>query len=280
MELRKDLLFSVYEEVLREEEEKLLSEISRIENQDIILSISEIQKKYDNREFLKILGEVDTNVLGEILYYIELDLRDYILGSFSHNKRNAVEGIINRKANKIIDLEEIAKVYETKSIDLAIELLGNTDTYTMEELAIIYSNLSIIKSSKILSSIEDENFIQDLFSNIIHYEALTNSDLNITQNISKGIEFFNEYNEKINNLVMIYDKMSPDKVAEIVENMIDNTNAITSIELEAEYLLELSDRDIIIDVLSKLRNQNLSKILNLMEAETASQVTRLLARPN
>ncbi len=280
MELRKDLLFSVYEEVLKEEDEKLLSEVSRIENQDISLSIGEIENNYSNREFLKILGEVNVNTLGEILYYVDPDLRDYVLSSFSHNKRNAIKGIINRKTNEIVDLEEIAKVYETKSVENAIEILGNTNTYSLDQLAIIYSNLSILKSAKILSNINDEAFVQDLFSRIIRYEGLTNSEISITQNISRGIEFFNEYNVKINELVMIYDKMSPEKVAKIVENMIGNTNAITSIELEAENILELSDRDIIVDVLSKLRKQNQSKILDLMEAETASQLTRLLARPN
>ncbi|NLV89704.1 MAG: hypothetical protein GX021_10140 [Tissierellia bacterium] len=280
MELRKDLLFSVYEEVLKEEEEKLLSEVSRFESQDIILSISEIENNYSNREFLRVLEEVNINTLGEVLYYIDTDLRDYILSSFNHNRRSDIIGIINKRSNEAIELEELAKVYETKSVELAIDLLGNTDSYSMEELAIIYSNLSILKSSKILSNIEDEGFIQDLFSSIIRYEGLIKSEENITQKISKGIEFFKEYYEKINNLVMIYDKMTPEKVAKIVENMVGNTNAITAIELEAENILELTDRDIIIDVLSKLRKQNQSKILDLLETETATQVTRLLARPN
>ena len=217
---------------------------------------------------------------GEVLYYIDTDLRDYILSSFNHNRRSDIIGIINKRSNEAIELEELAKVYETKSVELAIDLLGNTDSYSMEELAIIYSNLSTLKSSKILSNIEDEGFIQDLFSSIIRYEGLIKSEENITQKISKGIEFFKEYYEKINNLVMIYDKMTPEKVAKIVENMVGNTNAITAIELEAENILELTDRDIIIDVLSKLRKQNQSKILDLLETETATQVTRLLARPN
>ena len=279
MELRKDLLFSVYEEVLKEEEEKFLSEVTRIENQDIILSIREIENNYSDRDFLRVL-EVNIDTLGEILYYVDSDLQDYILSSFNHSKKNAILSVINRKTKEIIDLEEIAKVYETKPIDVAIDILGNTDTYSMDELAIIFSNLSVLKSSEILSNVEDENFIQDLFSSIIRYEGLRNSELNITQNISKGIEFFNEYSEKINDLVMIYDKMSPERVAKIVESMIGNTNPIASLELEEENILEISDRDIIIDVLSKLRKQNQSRILDYMEPETASLLTRLLASPN
>lgn len=280
MELRKDLLFSVYEEVLKEEEEKFLSEVTRIENQDIILSIREIENNYSDRDFLRVLEEVNIDTLGEILYYVDSDLQDYILSSFNHSKKNAILSVINRKTKEIIDLEEIAKVYETKPIDVAIDILGNTDTYSMDELAIIFSNLSVLKSSEILSNVEDENFIQDLFSSIIRYEGLRNSELNITQNISKGIEFFNEYSEKINDLVMIYDKMSPERVAKIVESMIGNTNPIASLELEEENILEISDRDIIIDVLSKLRKQNQSRILDYMEPETASHLTRLLASPN
>lgn len=279
MELRNDLLFSVYDEVLKEEEERLNSEVTRIERQDILLSKNEIEHNYNDKEFIKILEKVDSNILGEILYYIEPELKDYILNSFNINKKNDILDVINKKAEKVSNLEEIAKVYETKPLNVALETLGNTDTYSMEDLAVIYSNLPVIKSAEILSNIEDQNFVKELFTNIIRYERLQNLETDLTQNISKGIKFFNEYNKKINELATIYDKMSSDAVAKIVEKMIANTKSVTSIELESENILQISDRDIILDVFEKLKKQNQSKILELMEPEAASELTRLLASP-
>ncbi len=61
--------------------------------------------------------------------------------------------------------------------------------------------------------------------------------------------------------------------------MIANTKSVTSIELASENILQISDRDIILDVFEKLKKQNQSKILELMEPEAASELTRLLASP-
>ncbi|WP_143598530.1 hypothetical protein [Tissierella sp. P1] len=139
--------------------------------------------------------------------------------------------------------------------------------------------MSVLKSAELLSNIKDEKFIEDLFASIMREEKLTNSDTNITGDISKAMEFLNEYGNKVKDLVAIYEKMSPDKVAKIVEQMIKNNDTITSFELSSEEVYELSDSSIIIDVLSQMKNQTLSKVLDFMEPDKASQITRLLAKP-
>ena len=279
MELRKDLLFSIYDEVQREETEKFYSEVSRFEKQDILKSLLETEKRFSDREFLKIIGEVKADKLSEVLYYIDSDIRSYILDSFKESKRTLIEGIIYEKTNEVNTLIDIAKVYETKPIDVTINVIGNTDTYSLYKLGIIYKNLSVLKSAELLSNIKDEKFIEELFASIMREEELTKSDTNITGDISRAMEFLNEYGNKIKDLVAIYEKMSPGKVAKIVEQMMQNTKAITSFELNSEEVYELSDSVIIIDVLSKMKNQTLSKVLDFMESDKASQVTRLLARP-
>ena len=279
IELRKDLLFSIYDDAQKEEKKNFLQEVARIEKQDILITLLEVKKRYTDKEFLNILEEVKENKLVEVLYYIDLDSRDYILNSFELDKRTTIEGMIYEKDNEINTLIEIAKLYETKSIDVAINAIGNTENYSIDKLGIIYGNLSILKSAELLSNIKDEKFIEELFSSIIREEKLKDTDINITRDINKTMEFINEYNSKIKDLVVIYEKMSPEKVAKIVEKMMQNTNTITMLELSLEEIKELSDSVIIVDVLSKMKNQTLAKVLEYMEPDKASQVTRLLAQP-
>ncbi|WP_312907851.1 hypothetical protein [Tissierella praeacuta] len=279
MELRKDLLFSIYDDAQKEEQERLLSEVARFEKQDVLKSLLEIEKKFADREFLKIISQINKDKLGEILYYVDTDIRNYILDTFKEDKKTLVEGIIYEKTNEVNTLIDVAKVFETKPIDITINAIGNTDNYTLYKLGIIYKNLSVIKSAEILSNIKDEAFIEELFASIMREEELTKSDTNITGDISKAMEFINEYGSKIKNLVIVYEKMSPEKVAKIAEQMIKNNETITLIELNSEETYELSDRIIIIDVLSKMKNQTLSKVLDFMEPDKASQITRLLAKP-
>lgn len=279
MELRKDLLFSIHEDAQEDEKKQFLSEVSRIEKQDILISLLEVEKRFKDREFLKVLDELKVEKIGEILFYTDYEIKDYILNTFKGNKKVLVEGYIFEKTNEENILIDIAKLYETKPVDVAILAIGNTDNYSINKLGTIYKNLSVLKSAELLSTIKDEKFLEELFSSIMREESLTKSDTNITKDINRAMEFINEYNTKIKDLVVIYEKMSPANIAKIVENMMQNTKTITSFELNSAEIYELSDSIIIVDVLSKMKNQTLSKVLDFMDAEKASQITRLLVRP-
>lgn len=279
IELRKDLLFSVHEEAQEDEKNKFLSEVSRIERQDILTTVLEIEKRFSDRGFLKVLNEVRLEKMGEILYYTDNDIKDYIVDTFQNDRKITIEGILYEKTNEENMLIDIAKLYETKSTEAAVNAIGNTENYSIEKLGTIYKNLSVLKSAELLSEIKDETFIEELFAAIMREEELTKSDTNITRDISQSMEFLSEYQAKIKDLVTIYEKMSPEKVARIIETMMVNNETITSFELNAEEVYELSDSVIIVDVLLKMKNQTLSKVFDFMEADKASQITQLLAKP-
>lgn len=279
LELRKDLLFSVHDEAQQDEKNNFLSEVSRMEKQDVLTVVLEVEKRFADREFLKILNEVRLENIGEILFYTDQDIKNYIVDSFQNDKKIRIEGILYEKTNEENTLKDIAKVYETKPIEASIKAIGNTENYPIEKLSTIYKNLSVLKSAELLSNIKDENFVEELFTAIMKEEELTKSNTNITSDISQSMEFLSEYQARIKDLVTIYEKMSPDKVARIVEKMMINTETITSFELNAEEVYALSDSVIIVDVLSKMRNQTLSKVFDFMEADKASKITQLLAKP-
>lgn len=279
LELRKDLLFSVHDEAQQDEKNTFLSEVSRIERQDILTTVLEVEKRFADKEFLKILNQVRLEKIGEILYYTDQDIKSYIVDFFQNDRKVKIEGILYEKTNEENMLIDIAKLYDTKPIEAAIKAIGNTENYPAEKLGTIYKNLSVVKSAELLLNIKDENFIEELFSAIMREEELTKSNTNITSDISQSMEFLSEYQTRIKDLVIIYEKMSPDKVARIVERMMVNNENITSFELNAEEVYALSDSVIIVDVLSKMKNQTLSKVFDFMEADKASKITQLLAKP-
>ena len=100
-----------------------------------------------------------------------------------------------------------------------------------------------------------------------------------TIDISEAIQFVSEYNRKIDELVIVYEKMSPDAIAKIVENMMDNTKTVTSLEIDSTSIYEISDSTIILDVLSRMKKPTVSKIINNMSTKKATQLTQLLAKP-
>ena len=214
----------------------------------------------------------------DILFYINDNIREEILYSLNSGKRTSLENKLLSKKAEQTKLEELAKLYESKSTNLVIEEIGNTEKYTIEELAIIYKNLSVLKSAEILSSVEDEEFIQELLT-AIKIEGQLLGEENITEEIGKTMAFITEYNAKVDNLVSIYEKMQAPKIAKIAEKMMSNDSTVTMLEINAEPVFEISDASIMMDVLSRMGNKTLANIMNSMNDRKASTLTQKLAKP-
>ncbi|HEY4543637.1 MAG TPA: hypothetical protein VIG40_03240, partial [Tissierellaceae bacterium] len=181
LELRKDLLMSVYDDVKEDKRNKFRSEVSRIESQETLLSKMEIESKFAIKEFQETIKSMKPQSLAKILYFVDPTTSSYIIGLFDNNTRTEINTELNKIGVERENLKDLAKYYETKTVDEAIEFIGNTDTYTIEELAIIYNNMSVAKSSEILSKVKDGEFIENLFLNIKKEEELLGTNYNIAR---------------------------------------------------------------------------------------------------
>lgn len=283
-EQRKDLLSSMYDEIEKGKEKEFMDEVNRLESQDLLITIKEISNRIDNdKEFKDNLSEIfslmNEDRVVEILYYLDESYEDEILYSLKNDKKTSIESKLLAKKTKYLKLADLAKLYEVKPIETAVEEIGNTDMYNMNELGIIYKNLSVLKSSEILSKVNNDEFIQELFDVIRKEEELSGEEESITTEISKTIQFMTEYNKKINDLVTVYEKMNPDKVAKIIEKMMDNDTTVTQLEIFSEPAYKISDATIVIDVLSRMGNKALSNIMNYISIDKASKLTQMLVEP-
>lgn len=284
MELRKDLLFSIHDEIQEEKRSQFMEEVNRLESQDLLLTINEIENRIEmdsafEEKLPDLIALMDESRAADILFYIDEGIKDRILYSLSNDKKTSLESKISEKMIKQNNLIDLAAFYELKPVEVAIEEIGNTENYSVDELALIYKNLSVLKSGEILSKLDDDDFIQDLFTSIRRIEDLMGEEASITNEISKSIQFLTEYNRKIDDLVLVYEKMNPDRVAKIVEQMIDNNATVTALEINSEPVLEISDASIAIDVLSRMKNKSVSNIMNYISTDKASRLTQLLAKP-
>lgn len=283
IDLRKDLLFSIYDEIEKEKENQLKDEIKRFEKNDLLLSINEIERRINDdgyeQTLTNILSFMNEEKASEILYYLDEGLRNDLMKNLDEHKRNSLENKIMEKEREESSWKYLAKLYEAKSVEKAKEEIGDDKTYSIQNLAKIYTNLSVKKSAEILSMVNDEKFIDELFSNINKEELLNKKEESLTNEISEAIKFISEYNGKIDELVIVYEKMSPDVVAKIVENMMGKDNKVTALEINSKPIYEISDSTIIIDVLSRMKKQTLSKIINNMDTKKASELTQKLAKP-
>lgn len=284
LESRKDLLSSIYDEVQAEKEKQFQGEVSRLESQDLTLTIHEIENRYEKEADFKerlpqILSQMNENRVVNILFYIEDSLRGEILNKLDRDLKARLDNKLVSKNMERNNLISLASFYEAKPSDELLDEIGNSEKFSFEELGIIYKNLSILKSAEVLSQIEDDGFKEQLFTAIRREEELTGEESSVINDISRAVQFMTEYNSKIDDLVSIYNRMSPDRVARIVEKMMENEDTVTSLEINSEPLYEISDATIIVDVLSRMNNKTLSSIMDNMKTDNASKLTQMLARP-
>ncbi|HHV38139.1 MAG TPA: hypothetical protein GXX70_01445 [Tepidimicrobium sp.] len=277
-------LSSIYTAIKGKEEGATSHEANRLEGQDLLITINEIEMRMErDRAFKEILptivASMNSNRLADILYYIDDSVGDKMLHSLEEAKRTEVENLLLEKRAENSRLTDLADLYEMKPVETAVDEIGSTQQYTIEELGVIYANLSVLKSAEILSQLEDDSFIEDLYASIRLEEELNRVEDSVTNHISKAMQFMTEYNKKLDSLVTVYGNMNPSKAAEIVENMMDNEDTVTALEIDSEPVFEISDSSIIVDVLSRMKNKTLSNIMNYMDTDKASSLTQMLVEP-
>lgn len=285
IELKKDLLSSLYNEAAREQKNEIQDEINKLEKSDTLYAIREIENRSsrDKKYFEKlpyILSHMKEEKAGNILYYLDSDLRNSILMNMDNNERNKIELIISKKEMEDKKFKDLSNIYETKTISESFEEIGNDETYSIDQLAKIYKNLNVKKSAEILLNVDNDDFIEQLFTAIRKEEQLDGIDDSITIDISEAMRFISDYNRKVRDLVTVYEKMSPASVAKIVEQMMDNNTTVTSLTVDSTPIYDISDEVIIMDVLSSMKKPTLSKIIGNMSTKKASQLTEKLANPN
>lgn len=278
-----DVLISMHNEATNEKNDKILEEARRLENMELSLAINEIEMKLENdNEFIKNLNEILHNMneenLSNILYYMDEEKREELYNLLDKDFRPKVERMVYNKNIEYTRLVDLAGLYENKSIEVLLDEIGNTENYTIEELAVIYSNLSTIKAAEVLSKVKDDVFVQDLFTAIRKEQQLRGLESTVA-NINQAIQFISEYNDKINELVKVYEKMEANKAAIIMEQMIVNNTSVTQLTIESEPIYEITDSMIVVDVLKNMKEKTISNIMNYMRTENATKLTQMLASP-
>lgn len=284
IEIRDDMLISLYDEMQQEKAAVFTNEASRLEKMDIKLVIEEInasisKDKTNLTNIAKTLNSMKPENASQILYYLDDTLQLTILSIIDDiDEENAkiLNTLVREIEYKNMKLIELAEIYETKDIETAFSEIGGTNFYSVEDLPLIYMNLSPKKSAEILFNNQDQQFVDKLFKSITEKERLNNIYPSITIEINQILSYLNQYNRKIDELVTIYEKMDPDSVGKIVEDMLRNDAVLSSFKIDTNKLYKVSDASIILDVLRKMSKTNISKIINTMSSRRAAELSRKL----
>ena len=282
--VNKDALSNTVSGIETEKQDNTKSEAAYITGLPSNAAVEEVEKIIadginGHRNAAEIFEHVDDDVAVGILYQLDQVDRNKILAALSEKKALSIKNAYSAKQRRISDLEQIALVYSSESPSKLIDIIGNTGTYTLDDLAVIYKGLGAKKAGEVLAKSSDEGFVFDLVAKMKANELLGLGRDLLTPDILKSLKIYREFDDNVGELIDVYAKMDINRVVSIVKNMMLNASPSQTYELDNGQIISISDEDLILEILTSFPRDKIAAILSSLDQTLSSELTRKLALP-
>ncbi len=282
--LKKDVVLDTLEKIEAEKSEyikekaeylNLLSlqtaveEINNIINESVNghKTVAEYMNALEVEQAAKYMLQISTVDVNKILNYMPEDKARQIKTAMSAQRKHEN------------DLEHIAFIYSSKDNKKLVELLGNTDLYTIEELALLFSSLGPIKSGQVLAEIGDDEFTFKIIDKMRDQEIVNKGTDQITSDTLKSLKIYKEFDDNIDEMAKVYENMEVDKVSSLIKRLIRNSSPPKIYELQNGQNIIISDEDMAMELLSRFDVKKVSEIMSKLDDTLSSEISRKLTIP-
>lgn len=284
--MKKDVLARTIEQIDTEKKTEIVDSAKYFEKLSTITAIREIEDSLESGEMTYLeLGNIFENMKNEnavnLLRYLNDDTKNRIINNFTFDeKKQEIKILLNTMNDNELKLKNAAEIYSTENPEKLVSIIGNSDTYKIDDLALIYKNIGVIKGSQILAKVEDENFVHELVNSIKEKEILISDEDLLTEDILKAYKVYRDFDKNIADLTLIYEKMSDSQIAELIKRMIRNSGNPQNYHLSNGEVISISDEDLAFSILKKFSDRKVASILTNLDNNLASEITKELSLPN
>lgn len=283
--IKKDILTRTVEQIDEEKKKEILDKARYYESLSLITAIKEIETALENKEVsYSELGNIFENMKNDsavnLLKHLDDKMSSKIISNFSFDeKKSDIKIKLNTIKDEELKLKNLADIYSTETPEKLVGIIGNTQTYRMDDLSLIYKNLGVSKSAQVLARVEEEGFVHELVNEIKEKELLLNDNDLLTDDILKAYKIYRDYDRNVSELTSIYEKMSDSQIAELIKRMLKNSNSPQVYFLDNGETITISDEDLGLSILSKFNERKLASILAYLDTSLASEITKKLTMP-
>lgn len=282
--LSKDTAAATLEQIKKEQEEDYSKQATFLEGLSVNTAVEEVNFLVGNsvngfREVAKALNYMDPIFAARIMEKIQPDIFKKIINAMDAEKAAVVRTEMTNRKTSLQSLGNTAQILSSQDISKLVGTLGNINTYKLDELAIIYINLGPVKAGKVLSGVDDDKFVNEVISAIKTKRTEDTGKDEITKDILKTLKIYKEFDDNVNELVTIYEKMKTDKVAVNIQTMMKNNSSPKIYTLDNGENIVITDEDLALAILSKFSNKKIGDILSVVDDALSSELTRKLALP-
>ncbi|MBB6216476.1 flagellar motility protein MotE (MotC chaperone) [Anaerosolibacter carboniphilus] len=283
--IKKDILTSTIEQINSEKKLSLSEQAKYYETLSAASLVQEINRVLMDgavsfRDMGLIIEQMNEKIAVSVLNNLDEEMALKILSNFdSLEKGKKLQEIVAQMKDKERSLVSSAQIYNTELPEKLINDLGQVKKYKLEELSVLYRNMSILQGAQILSRVEDKDFKLNLLNKIKEDEIVREGNDLVTSDLIKATKMFEEYNRKISDLVNVYKKMEPQQIADLISKLYKNNNGVSKYSFENGESFNITDKDLAIEVLRKLSEKVTAQVLAGLDADLASEISKSLALP-
>lgn len=227
----------------------------------------------------KILEQMDSVKAFELLSLLDDVDKDSVTNSMSLEAKESIRKEMNKDMANNQRLISLSEIYSTKDPNELVDLLSNTNTYKIEELAVIFKELGVLKTGRILTTAVEPNFVTDLITEIKNNEVLENGEDLITKDILKTLKIYKDFDDKVLQLTNIYSAMGVDKVATLLKQLFVAGSLPQTYVLGSGDIIQISDEELALKVLKNFDDKKIAEIIGLFENSLAAEVSKQLTIP-
>lgn len=283
LKIKEDPINRILDEIDKESEEKINSLQKYYTSLKLSQAIDEIERTYASNEIsidelVRLFQNLKAEQAAKYAFYLNDDIVKQIEYKLPKDVLRGIEKKKQELKNNQKKLLDLSLEYENKKNEETLMELGNTNQYSMEQLAVIFKGLSINKSARVLSKINDKDFMLTLFDEINHLQYLQKEEPSVSPLIMKGITVYKEYDNKINELSVIYDKTTVEELAKMLEIMLKRNETYQKHDLTEKEQITFTEEELVIDVLKKLKPTKVAEILEMMSENTRITLSKKLLK--
>jgi len=284
-QIKGDAVSTTLDEILNERNEELSEIATDLQSVPFASVRSEMYKIINDglngySRLARILEQMDSVKAFELLSLLDDIDSDNVLDAMNAQSKESIKQEMNKDLSNTQKLISMSEIYASKDADELVDVLGNTTTYKIEELAIIFKEIGILKTGEILSKVVDDALVNDIITEMKNNEVLTTGEDLITKDILKTLKIYKDFDDNILQLTNIYSTMQSEEVANILKIQITNGALPQVYVLDSGDVITISDETLAYRVLQNFDDKTIAEIIGYFEDSLASEVSKKLTVPN
>lgn len=283
--LKKDILTSMIEQIKEDQIKELQEKAKYYESSSLENAVKEINNNLMNEMIsYKNMGltmeQMKEQNAAKILNCLDEDVASRLLSNYqSKDKKQKTEELLNKIKDREKELINIANIYNSEKAEKLLENIGDDKTYKIEELSIIYRNMNMLKAAQVLAQIEDKKFIYNLLEQVKTDEMIVKNNDLLTTDMMDAIKIYSEYNKEIDGLTKVYTKMEPAQIGDVITKLFKSRNVPKKYTFQNGEEIIITDQDIAINILRKLKEKTVAEVLAMLDSSLASDISKKLTLP-